>query len=89
MIFLVISKIFKSDAKGSSIFSAALSYSIIMLSLIIIIIQLLFGLSILEYKLDSLNIFAKDNKYLMAISLTNLLKSIFNRCSLLLNESLI
>ena len=46
-----------------------------MLSLIIIIIQLLFGLSILEYKLDSLNIFAKDNKYLMAISLTNLLKA--------------
>ena len=29
VIFLVISKIFKSDAKGSSIFSAALSYSII------------------------------------------------------------
>ena len=77
VIFLVISKIFKSDAKGSSIFSAALSYSIIInaFSLIIIIIQLLFGLSILEYKLDSLNIFAKDNKYLMAISLTNLLKA--------------
>lgn len=41
VIFLVISKIFKSDAKGSSIFSAALSYSIIInaFSLIIIIIN--------------------------------------------------
>lgn len=77
MIFLVISKIFKSDAKGSSIFSAALSYAIIIdtFSLIITIIQALFGLSIFEYKLDSLNIFAKDNKYLMAISLTNVLKA--------------
>ncbi|BBD91097.1 YIP1 family protein [Staphylococcus caprae] len=77
VIFLVISKIFKSDAKGSSIFSAALSYAIIIdtFSLIITIIQALFGLSIFEYKLDSLNIFAKDNKYLMAISLTNVLKA--------------
>lgn len=74
VIFLVISKIFKSDAKGSSIFSAALSYSII-INAFSLIIQLLFGLSILEYKLDSLNIFAKGNKFLMALNLTNLLKA--------------
>ena len=63
--------------KGSSIFLFALSYAIIIdtFSLIITIIQALFGLSIFEYKLDSLNIFAKDNKYLMAISLTNVLKA--------------
>ena len=77
LIFLVISKIFKSDAKASSLFSAALSYSIIILGFTIIIslIQIVFGLKITDYKLDSLNIFSKDNKTLMAFSLTNLLKA--------------
>ena len=77
VIFLVISKIFKSDAKASSLFSAALSYSIIILGFttIISLIQIVFGLKITDYKLDSLNIFSKDNKTLMAFSLTNLLKA--------------
>lgn len=75
LIFLIISKIFKSDAKASSLFSAALSYSIIILATIISLIQIVFGLKITDYKLDSLNIFSKDNKTLMAFSLTNLLKA--------------
>ena len=73
LIFLIISKIFKSDAKASSLFSAALSYSIIILGFTLI--QIVFGLKITDYKLDSLNIFSKDNKTLMAFSLTNLLKA--------------
>ena len=77
LIFLIISKIFKSDAKASSLFSAALSYSIIILGFttIISLIQIVFGLKVTDYKLDSLNIFSKDNKTLMAFSLTNLLKA--------------
>ncbi|MDU3558073.1 MAG: YIP1 family protein [Staphylococcus epidermidis] len=73
LIFLIISKIFKSDAKASSLFSAALSYSIIILGFttIISLIQIVFGLKITDYKLDS----SKDNKTLMAFSLTNLLKA--------------
>ncbi|MCT1926719.1 YIP1 family protein [Staphylococcus pasteuri] len=75
VIFLVISKIMKSDAQAIHIFSASISYLIITTSFSIIVyaIQALFGLTIPETQLDSLNIFDKGNNYLAAFSLSNLL----------------
>ncbi|MEX2948319.1 YIP1 family protein [Staphylococcus warneri] len=77
LIFLVISKIFKSEVKTSSLISATLSYSIIInvWALIVSAIQLLFGIDLIDYKLDSLNIFNKGNAYLSNFNLTNLLKA--------------
>ncbi|VED30037.1 YIP1 family protein [Staphylococcus warneri] len=77
LIFLVISKIFKSDVKTSSLISATLSYSIIIniWTLIVSAIHLLFGIDFFDYKLDSLNIFNKGNDYLANFNLTNLLKA--------------
>ncbi|WP_367121208.1 YIP1 family protein [Staphylococcus capitis] len=77
IIFLIISKIMKSNVKGKSLLSASLSYCIIVnvFSLAILCIQALFGLHIPTYQLDSLNIFNPGNVYLAAFSLTNLLSA--------------
>ena len=77
VIFLVISKIMKSDASAIQIFSATISYSIITVVFTIIIygIQALFGLTIPETQLDSLNVFDKGNNYLVPFSLSNLLSA--------------
>ncbi|MGW7929927.1 YIP1 family protein [Staphylococcus xylosus] len=71
VIFLLISKIMKSDASGKSIFSATLSYSLItgIISLIVILIQWIAGLSPTDYSITSLNIFDKGNKILGAFNL--------------------
>lgn len=71
VIFLIISKIMKSDASAKSIFSATLSYTIItgIIGLIIIIIQWAAGLSVMDYSITSLNIFDKGNKMLAAFNL--------------------
>ncbi|MFI3134873.1 YIP1 family protein, partial [Staphylococcus warneri] len=77
VIFLVISKIMKSDASAIQIFSATISYSIITVVFTIIVygIQALFGLTIPETHLDSLNVFDKGNNYLVPFSLSNLLSA--------------
>ncbi|KRG11219.1 YIP1 family protein [Staphylococcus sp. NAM3COL9] len=71
VIFLLISKIMKSDASGKSIFSATLSYTLItgIIALIVIIIQWITGLSPTDYSITSLNIFDKGNKVLAAFNL--------------------
>ncbi|MDG0822618.1 YIP1 family protein [Staphylococcus equorum] len=71
VIFLLISKIMKSDASGKSIFSATLSYTLItgIIALIVILIQWIAGLSPTDYSITSLNIFDKGNKVLSAFNL--------------------
>lgn len=71
LIFLIISKIMKSDADAKTIFSATLSYSIItsVIALIVALIQFLTGLSPMDYNITSLNIFDKENKFLEVFDL--------------------
>lgn len=71
VIFLLISKIMKSDANGKSIFSATLSYKLItgIVSLIVILIQWVADLSPTDYSITSLNIFDKGNNILGAFNL--------------------
>lgn len=71
LIFLIISKIMKSDANAKSIFSATLSYSIItsVIALIVALIQFLTGLSPMDYNITSLNVFDKENKFLEVFNL--------------------
>ncbi|PHK48523.1 YIP1 family protein [Staphylococcus edaphicus] len=71
VIFLLISKIMKSDAQAKTIFSATLSYTIItgLIGLIVVIIQWIAGLSPTDYIITSLNIFDKGNQVLAAFNL--------------------
>lgn len=71
VIFLLISKIMKSDANGKTIFSATLSYILItgIISLIVMLIQWIAGLSPTDYSITSLNIFDKGNNTLGAFNL--------------------
>ncbi|MDG0826468.1 YIP1 family protein [Staphylococcus equorum] len=71
VIFLLISKIMKSDANGKPIFSATLSYILItgIIALIVILIQWIAGLSPTDYSITSLNIFDKGNNILAAFNL--------------------
>lgn len=71
VIFLLISKIMKSDASAKSIFSATLSYTIItgVIGLIVLVIQSIAGLSVTDYSITSLNIFDKGNQILGAFNL--------------------
>ncbi|PTJ62690.1 YIP1 family protein, partial [Staphylococcus saprophyticus] len=71
LIFLIISKIMKSDANAKSIFSATLSYSIItsVIALVVALIQFLTGLSPMDYNITSLNVFDKENKFLEVFNL--------------------
>ncbi|MDN4125449.1 hypothetical protein L4932_13550 [Staphylococcus aureus] len=66
IIILILSKIMKSDVTSKVIFSAILSYSIIIgsVTLIVTLIQFMFGLSPLDYRITSLNIFSKGNSFL-------------------------
>lgn len=66
IIILVLSKIMKSDVTSKVIFSETLSYSIIIgsITLIVTLIQFIFGLSPLDYRITSLNIFSKGNSFL-------------------------
>lgn len=75
VIFLLISKIMKSDASGKSIFSATLSYVLItgIIALIVLLIQWFAGLSPTDYSITSLNIFDKGNKILGAFNLQTLI----------------
>ncbi len=56
----------RSDANTKSIFSATLSYILFTnaISLIILTIQISAGLSLIDYSITSLNIFAKGNRIL-------------------------
>ena len=75
IIFLIISKIMKSDASTKSIFSATLSYILIttIVALVVILIQWIAGLSTNDYNLTSLNIFDKGNPWLSAFNLQSVL----------------
>ncbi|MBF0813696.1 YIP1 family protein [Staphylococcus saprophyticus] len=75
VIFLLISKIMKSDASAKSIFSATLSYTVItsVIGLIVILIQWIAGLSPTDYVITSLNIFDKGNSFLSAFNLQTLI----------------
>lgn len=75
LIFLAIAKIMRSDASGKSIFSATLSYTLIttIVSLVVILIQWIAGLSTNDYNLTSLNIFDKGNPWLAAFNLQTVL----------------
>ncbi|MGO3496695.1 MAG: YIP1 family protein [Staphylococcus equorum] len=75
VIFLLISKIMKSDANGKSIFSATLSYILItgIISLIVLLIQWIAGLSPTDYSITSLNIFDKGNNILGAFNLQTII----------------
>lgn len=75
VIFLIISKIMKSDAGAKSIFSATLSFSLItgIVGLIVVLIQWVAGLSLLDYNIASLNIFDKGNQMLGALNLQTLI----------------
>ncbi|MDO5515683.1 MAG: YIP1 family protein, partial [Staphylococcus xylosus] len=75
VIFLLISKIMKSDASAKTIFSATLSFTVItsIIALIVIIIQWIAGLSPTDYVITSLNIFDKGNSFLAAFNLQTLI----------------
>lgn len=75
VIFLLISKIMKSDASAKSIFSATLSYTVItsVIGLIVILIQWIASLSPTDYVITSLNIFDKGNSFLSAFNLQTLI----------------
>ena len=75
LIFLAIAKIMRSDASGKSIFSATLSYTLIttIVSLVVILIQWIAGLTTNDYNLTSLNIFDKGNPWLAAFNLQTVL----------------
>ncbi|CAM2988650.1 YIP1 family protein [Staphylococcus argensis] len=75
LLFLIISKIMKSNVSGLSVFSAALSYSLIVktFALIVAAIQAIAGINMAEYDISSLNIFNKGNLYLAAINLQSFL----------------
>lgn len=71
IVFLIISKIMKSNVTKKTIFSATLSYSLItgFISLIVMFIQWIAGLSPTDYSITSLNIFDKGNSVLGSFDL--------------------
>ncbi|MCD2477693.1 YIP1 family protein [Mammaliicoccus lentus] len=77
LIFLIVSKIMKSDARAIHIFSASISYLIITTAFSIIVygIQALFGLTLPDTQIDSLNVFDKGNQYLSVFNLSSLLSA--------------
>ncbi|MBO1198231.1 YIP1 family protein [Staphylococcus simiae] len=78
VIFLIMSKILKSDVGALSLFSAAFSYSIIIAiyGLIVNLITLIAGINPLDTRIDSLNIFSKGNVLLSTINLEVILKAL-------------
>lgn len=77
VIFLIISKIMKSDVSALSVFSASLSYNIIVqtFALIVVAIQAIAGINTIDYNISSLNIFDKGNMYLSSINLKYVLSA--------------
>ena len=77
VIFLLISKIMKSEANGKLIFSATISYILItgIIALIVILIQWFAGLSPSDYSITSLNIFDKGNKILGAFNIQTIISA--------------
>lgn len=77
VIFLIISKIMKSDVSALSVFSASLSYNIIVqtFALIVVAIQAIAGINTIDYNISSLNIFDKGNMYLASINLKYVLSA--------------
>jgi len=75
LIFWIIARIINSDASKKSIFSATLSYTIIIkiIGLVILLIQWATGLSVTDYNIASLNVFNKGNNVLKAFNLQNLI----------------
>lgn len=70
-IFWIVAKIMNAEVATKSVFSATLSYILFLsiLDLIILLIQIAFGLSTTDYNIASANIFDKGNSLLGAISL--------------------
>ncbi|EKU50053.1 YIP1 family protein [Staphylococcus massiliensis] len=77
LIFLIIASIVRSQAKKRSLFAATLLFLVIStaFSLIINLIQLIFGLDPQDVNISSLNIFDPGNNILKALSLQTLLQS--------------
>lgn len=78
LIFLVISKICKADVNAMNLFSASLSYTLIIsvYSLIVSLINFFMGIDPIEVRIDSLNIFDKGNSFLGTINLEIFIKAI-------------
>ncbi|UXU51190.1 YIP1 family protein [Staphylococcus arlettae] len=75
LMFLLISKLMKSNASAKVVFSATTSYTLITggISLIILLIQWGTGLSPEDYNIASLNIFDKGNAILGVFNLQTIL----------------
>lgn len=75
IIILVVSKIMKADIKGINIFSATLSFVLLtsIIKLVVLVIQLISGISVNDYSITSLNIFDKGNEFLGAFDLQSLI----------------
>ncbi|WP_019166326.1 YIP1 family protein [Staphylococcus delphini] len=75
VITLLIYKIFKKTLSKKGMFGGVLRYynTVLCATIIISAIQVLFHLDMATVKIDSLNIFAPDNRLLGAFSLTNIL----------------
>ncbi|UXS21660.1 YIP1 family protein [Staphylococcus delphini] len=72
-IFLIITKIMRAETSKKVIFSATLSYILITstISLVVLFIQWVVGISPLDYSITSFNVFDKGNKTLGAINIQN------------------
>lgn len=75
LIFLIISKIMKSDVKASSLFAAATFVKLITIifNLIVIVIIAIVGLDPVKYSITSLAVFNQSNDYLGVFDLSTLL----------------
>ncbi|MEB5567864.1 YIP1 family protein [Mammaliicoccus sciuri] len=75
LIFLIISKIMKSDVKASSLFAAATLVKLIttIFNLIVIVIMAIVGLDPVKYSITSLAVFSQSNDYLGVFDLSTLL----------------
>lgn len=75
LIFLIISKIMKSDVKASSLFASATLVKLIttIFNLIVIVIMAIVGLDPVKYSITSLAVFSQSNDYLGVFDLSTLL----------------
>ncbi|MEB7414111.1 hypothetical protein NGB92_06115 [Mammaliicoccus sciuri] len=75
LIFLIISKIMKSDVKASSLFAAATFVKLIttIFNLIVIAIIAIVGLDPVKHSITSLAVFSQSNDYLGVFDLSTLL----------------
>lgn len=77
VVFLIISKIMKSQVRSLSIFSAALLFMLInsVITIIVLLIQWITNLNPVDYTITSLNIFDKGNKFLAIFNVQTLVKT--------------